>query len=80
MDVTGEAYKVGREFGQMILEIYGDKHHWMKMKPASVLRSEDHALLKIRFGRVNKEMETEYFKGFHETLGITEADRIKHSL
>ncbi len=80
MDVIEEAYKVGREFGQMILEIYGDKNCWMKMKPAAVLRSEDHALLKIRFGKVNKEMETEYFKGFNETLGITDSDRIKHGL
>jgi hypothetical protein len=80
VDVIGEAYKVGREFGRMILEIYGDKDHWLKMHPALVLRSEDHALLKIRFGRVNNEMEAGYFKGVHESLGITEADRIKHRL
>jgi hypothetical protein len=77
MDVVKEAYEAGKEFGGIILKIYGDNQRWLMMKPTNVIWSEDYAFLRMMFGNVNQEMESEYFRGFDETMGVTQTDRVK---
>jgi hypothetical protein len=75
MDKLGQAYKAGKGFGRIILDVYGDKSHWMRMKSAQVAKSENYAFLRMIFGVVDQHMEAEYVRGFEETLGLTDADR-----
>ncbi|MES1981193.1 MAG: hypothetical protein V4443_01840 [Pseudomonadota bacterium] len=80
MELSNGAYKAGKEFGEIILQVYQDKHRWMSLRPANVVWSEDYACLRLMFGSVDEEMEAEYFRGFDEIVGVTHEDRLKHGL
>ena len=78
MDKVRAAYKVGQGLGRIILDVYGDKSHWIRTKPAHVIKSENYTFLRMIFGLVDQDMEAEYVRGVEETLGITQSDRVNH--
>ncbi len=78
MDKVRAAYKVGQGLGRIILDVYGDKSHWMRNKPTHVTKSENYTFLRMIFGPVDQHMEAEYVRGVEETLGIAQSDRVSH--